>query len=140
LHLRKTFADRHTVAYHLTLDTSDPCLDDAYEDNDFIDEAVPIGPGTLEGLRGCESDGDFFSVTLTAGRTLTVTATERTAVGGNRMLEIFGPAHNRLTGHVDIVNPAVESWTAVDGGTYYFWILWLADGIVYDLDIEVTGP
>ena len=140
LHIWKTYIDHHEVAYHLTLDTSDPCEDDAYEDNDFIDQAVPVDPGTIEGLLGCKSDGDFFSTVLAAGQLLTVTATERTALGGNRMLEIFGPDHRYLTGHFDMVNPAVESWTAVEGGTYYFWILWLADGIVYDLDVEVSGP
>ena len=99
-----------------------------------------IGPGTIEGLRGCGSDGDFFAVGLTADQTLTVTATERTAVGGTRMLEIFGPGHKRLTGHVDGVNPAVESWTAAESGIYYFWVFWVRDGIVYDLNVEVRGP
>jgi hypothetical protein len=43
LHLWKAYADHHIAAYHLTLDTADPCEDDAYEDNDFIDQAVPLG-------------------------------------------------------------------------------------------------
>jgi hypothetical protein len=144
LHLWKYYSDHHAVVYHLTLDTYDPCQDDAYEDNDFIDQAVPISPGTIEDLRGCDSDGDFFSVDLVAGQTLTVAATEITTANRTRMLEIFGPDHNRLTGHVSheepIENPIVETWTATEEGTYYFWVFWIGDGVVYDLGVEVTGP
>jgi hypothetical protein len=140
LHVWKCYVDQHEVVYHLTMVTSEPCADDPYEDNDFIDQAVPIEPGTIYGLRGCGSDGDFFSVTLSEGQTLTVTATEVSSIGGNRMIEIFGPSRNRLTGHVDEVNPAVEDWTALEAGIYAFWVYWIRDGIVYDLEIEVTGP
>jgi hypothetical protein len=144
LHLWKYYEDHHIVVYHLTLDTSDPCQDDGYEDNDFIDQAVPISPGTIEGLRGCDSDGDFFSTDLVAGQTLTVAATEVTTKDQTRMLEIFGPDHSRLTGHVShdhpIENPIIETWTATEGGTYYFWVYWIGDGVVYDLYVEVTGP
>jgi hypothetical protein len=144
IHLGKAYADHHIVVYHLTLEKRDPCRDDAYEDNDFIDQAVPIEAGTIEDLRGCDSDGDFFSVDLAQGQTLMVAATEITAHNGTRMLEIFGPDHSRLTGHVShedpIENPITEAWTATEAGTHYFWVYWIGDGIVYDLHVEVAGP
>jgi hypothetical protein len=144
LHLWKPYADHHFAVYHLTLETRDPCQDDAYEDNDFIDQAVPITPGTIEGLRGCDSDGDFFSLSLEEGQTLTVAATEITTNERTRMLEIFGPDHGRLTGHVShddpIENPITETWTATETGTHYFWVYWIGDGVIYDLSVEVEGP
>jgi hypothetical protein len=140
LHLWKAYDDHHFVVYHLTLDTYEACRDDAYEDNDFIDQAVPISAGTIENLRGCDSDGDFFSIGLVSGQTLTVEATETTAFDQIRMLEIFGPGHNRLTGHAGFDNPITETWTATEEGTYYFWAYWIGDGVVYDLNVQVTGP
>ena len=144
LHLWKCYDDHHVAVYHLTLETREPCQDDPYEDNDFIDQAVPITPGTIGGLRGCDSDGDFFSVELLVGQTLTVAATEITTIDGTRMLEIFGPDHSRLTGHVSsqdpIENPIIEAWTATETGTHYFWVYWIGDGIAYELSVDVTGP
>jgi len=144
LHLWKAYEDHHVAVYHLTLETRQPCQDDAYEDNDFIDQAVPIAPGTIEDLKGCGSDGDFFSVDLAEGQTLTVTATEVTTHNDTRMLEIFGPDHSRLTGHVSyqdpIENPIIETWTATETGTHYFWVYWIGDRVTYDLNVEVEGP
>jgi hypothetical protein len=132
------------VVYDLTLETLDPCQDDAYEDNDFIDQAVPISPGTVRDLIGCDSDSDYFSLDLAVGQTLTATATETTTRRDTRMLEIYGPTHSRLTGHVShedpIENPIVETWTALESGTYFVRIYWHGDGNVYDLEVEVTGP
>jgi len=144
IHLWKAYNDHHVAVYHLTLETSAPCPDDAYEDNDFIDQAVPMTPGTIEDLIGCDSDGDFFSTYLGEGQTLTVAATEVTTHDDTRMLEIFGPDHSRLTGHVShqdpIENPIVETWTATEAGTYYFWVYWTGNPVVYDLSVDVTGP
>jgi hypothetical protein len=144
LHLWKAYDDHHFVVYHLTLEARQPCQDDAYEDNDFIDQAVLITPGTIEGLRGCDSDGDFFAVDLVEEETLTVAATEVTTINGARMVEIFGPDHARLTGHVShvepIENPIIETWQATETGRYYFWVYWTDDGIVYDLSVGVESP
>jgi hypothetical protein len=144
LHLWKAYDDHHIVAYYLTLDTYEPCEDDEYEDNDFIDQAIPISAGTIEGLRGCDSDGDFFSVELEEGDTLTVAATETSSIERTRMLEIFGPDGSRITGHVSnedpLDNPIVETCVAEEAGTYSFWVYWIGDGIVYDLEVKIGRP
>ena len=61
------------ILYDLTLETSEPCVEDQYEDNDFREDAVPTTPGLIENLRGCYLDPDYFSFDVTAGQTVTVT-------------------------------------------------------------------
>jgi len=134
----KDYADSHFVIYHLTLETSDPALDDAYEDNDFGDEATPITPGRHEGLRAAYLDADVFAIDLAAGQTLTVTMTEVTDKQGLRRLNIQNIDGGNYTGHTDSADPAVESWTAATTGTYYISIIWWTDDVIYDLDVEVA--
>lgn len=136
----KSYADDHFVVYHFTLETSDPCEEDPYEDNDFIEDAAPITPGHLEGLRGCHVDADYYSLSLFAGQTLTVTASEVTSFGGTRRMNIYSPDYIGLAGHTSQAEPAMESWTATEDGTHYFMIQYWVDGVIYDLDIDVTGP
>jgi hypothetical protein len=136
----KYYADHHFVVYHLILQTSEPCEEDPYEDNDFIEDAAPILPGQLEGLRACHVDADYYSLELVAGQTLTVTVSEVTSIGGTRRLNIYNPGYVNVTGHTDQIEPAVESWTATEDGTHYFMIQYWHDGIIYGLDVEVTGP
>jgi methionine-rich copper-binding protein CopC len=136
----KSYIDHHFVVYHFRLETSSPCEEDPYEDNDFIEDAAPITPGLWEGLRGCHVDADYYTLDLTAGQTLTVTASEVTSFGGTRRMKIYSPGYYERTRHTSQDEPAVESWTATEDGPHYFMIQYWVDGVVYDLDIEVTGP
>jgi len=131
--------DDHMVLYHLKVETLDPVPDDAYEDNDFPDQATPLESGLHEGLRGTFVDADNYSIHLTAGQTLTVTATEITSTGTSRRLGITNAEGGWHTGHTDQVNPAVETWTATETGTYLIHVRWWADNVIYNLNIEVSG-
>jgi hypothetical protein len=133
------YGDAHKVVYHLKLETGAPAPDDQYEDNDFPDEARPISPGLHESLRGAYVDRDMFSLDLDAGQTLTVTATEVTATGTTRRLEIMSESGATYTGHSDHVNPAVETWTAAKAGKYLICVTWWSDNVIYNLDVQVSG-
>jgi hypothetical protein len=134
----KDRVDNHYVVYDLKLETSDPCPDDPYEDNDFWQDATPIAPGEYSGLRGCYLDGDYFAVDLLTGQTLTVTITEVTSSSELRRLVLYGPNMVGVAGDTDHDNPKTEAWTAEQDGTHYIEIRWWGDDIIYDLDIEVT--
>ena len=58
--------------YSLKLLQDPPCHDDPYEDNDFLDEAYPLAPGTYTDMRCCYLDQDFYAIDVEAGETLTV--------------------------------------------------------------------
>jgi hypothetical protein len=61
------------ILYDLELETGTPCQDDAYEDNDFEDEAAALAVGQHDGLRGCHVDVDYFTFEMAAGDSLSVT-------------------------------------------------------------------
>jgi hypothetical protein len=124
-----------TGIYNFIIETSEPCADDQYEDNDFEDEAAPITAGLYQGLRGCHVDADFYSIEMAAGKTLKVTMTEVSAVGGTRSLNIWGPGVN-VGGRANQVEPRVEM-VLTQAGTYYIKTQWWTDGIIYDLNVEV---
>ena len=125
-----------TGIYNFMIETSEPCPDDEYEDNDFIDEAKPIMPGLHEGLRGCHVDADFYSIAVAAGKTLKVTMTEVTSVaaGNTRYLGIWGPGVS--VGGSNRIEPRVEM-VLTQEDTYYIKTQWWTDGVIYDLNIEV---
>jgi len=127
-------SDQYTGVYDFIVETSEPCEDDEYEDNDFPDEAKPITAGLHEGLRGCHVDTDYYTIEMAAGKTLKVTMTEFTSVGGSRMLYLSGPGVS--AGGVNQVEPRVEMVLAQEG-TYYIQTRWWADSVIYDLNIEV---
>jgi hypothetical protein len=138
--LRKYDDDHHYVCYDLEFQSLDPCEDDEFEDNDFIEEATPVTPGTITGLRGCWLDRDFFSTHLDSGQTLTATATQVTDLQVTRRMKIFNPAGISkidTTFYAQGV-PTSRSWTAQEGGTHYVKVRWWDDGIIYDLEIDVS--
>jgi hypothetical protein len=124
-----------TGVYNFMIETSEPCPDDEYEDNDFQDEAKPITLGQHE-LRGCHVDADYFSIGMPAGKTLKVTMTEVTSVaaGDSRYLGIWGPGVS--VGGSNRNEPRVEM-VLTQAGTYYIKTQWWKDGVIYNLNIEM---
>jgi hypothetical protein len=137
----KYYADHHYVVYDLRLDASEPCPDDSYEDNDFWYDAVPMDPGQHDSLRACYLDADYFAVELTTGQTMTVTMSQVTGYTSLRELVIYGPGMSGLVGDTNTDEPKIESWTATEDGTHYIEVRWWSyDQVIYDLDIDVSGP
>jgi hypothetical protein len=127
------------ILYDFSVDTTDPCDDDDYEDNDFFDEATPISAGTMEGLLGCRVDRDYYAVHVDAGETITVTVTTHTGGTGTRQVGIYGPSEDELTLYWDTGNPVTVDATASESGTHYVYVRFWSDGIVYDMDVSIDN-
>ncbi len=49
------------LIYDFKLTAEEPCRDDAYEDNNFIEESAQAAEGAIDNLRGCYSDEHCYS-------------------------------------------------------------------------------
>ncbi len=125
------------VIYDFSLDTTDPCADDGHEDNDFFDEAAPISPGTLENLIGCRVDRDYYAVDLNAGERLTVVIETEAPTGTTRRYKLYDPSEGELDSYQGTGNPVTITAIAGVTGTYYIFVRYWTDGIIYDMDVEV---
>ncbi len=123
--------------YDLTLETSAPCQDDAYEDNDVPSEAVPIGAGLHEGLLGCYMDQDYFAIEVTTGQTLTVTMNGVSPSGEGRGLHLWGPDGTSENSY-GATNPRTVSATATEDITYNVNAYWRDEAIEYTLEVSLT--
>jgi len=131
------FEEEDMVLYDLILETGPPCLDDAYEDNDFIDQAVEVTPGTLD-LVGCHVDEDWFSVPMVTGQTITVTLDPGDYTGTRRLhVREPGGSGDSETGRE---TPTSVSMTATQDGLASFYAQVWDDDIPYQLTIEVIDP
>jgi hypothetical protein len=136
-YLRVTTQTSSYVLADFKLETGPPCDDDQYEDNDFPDEAEPIGEGTITGLQACWLDRDFFSIDLEAGETLTVTATSGPS-DGTRRVSIYNPSEQSIASQTSSANPMTVSATASESGVYYFKIRFWKDDVDYEVDVDVN--
>jgi hypothetical protein len=137
LKVGKREEDQEIVFYSLALETSAPCVDDSYEDNDNVFEAPMLPPGHYDNLISCHNDNDFYGVDLTAGQTLTVTASNvsggspygSTSIldSGYRIMDIDSGTHTPLT----------TSYTAAATEVHWVKVTWEYSRVEYTLDIEV---
>lgn len=126
------------VLYDLRLTTDDPCRDDAYEDNDFRSDAVPISPGTISGLRLCLYDRDYFAVDLTAGDTLSATMTATAGyINDTKRVAIQQPNGNDANWTTSSSPTVATSYVAYQTGTHYIWTMLWNEYIEYDLEVSV---
>ncbi len=129
--------DDEIVFYRLTVETSAPCADDIYEDNDFSFEATPIGPGHFEDLMSCYRDLDYYSIDLTVGQTLTVTAANVSGGAVDGGVYILDPDYTLVAQDRGTDSPLGASWTATEDGTHRFRVGWPSAEVEYTMDVEV---
>ncbi len=126
------------VLYDLTLETSAPCREDEYEDNDFFDEAQPITPGSNPDLRGCYLDADFYTFDVEAGQTVTITAMQHEHGGWEHSrLKIYDPS-GWVNSQDSDANPSSLQKTMDESGTCTIMVQFWTD-LDYDLDITIEG-
>jgi hypothetical protein len=126
------------LLYDFTVTTSDPCDDDAYEDNDFFDEATPVTPGSYTDLQTCYVDRDYFAFQVDAGETIAVTVDAHTGGGATRWIGLYGPSEDELDFYNGDENPVTVEAVAQESGTHYLMTRFWATGYIYDVDIGVT--
>jgi hypothetical protein len=124
------------VLYDFMLETDEPCRDDAFEDNDFIEEAVQTQANEDYDLVGCMVDADYFWVDITQGQTLTVTVTTSGAYT-NRRLKLYDTSQSQVAYYNGSDNPASVSYTATGSGTHYIMTRFWDDGAEYEMNISV---
>ncbi len=128
------------VLYDLRLTTGEPCRDDAFEDNDFLEDATPIDAGTYTGLRMCVLDRDYYAIDLAFGDTLsaTLTATSGSNLYDVKRLSILFPNGSEVAWVQTYTSTTLgTSYVATDAGTYYVCTRSWAEDIEYTLDISV---
>ena len=124
------------VLYDFMLETADPCRDDAYEDNDFVEEASQIAPNQSHDLTGCMVDADWFWVDLSLGQTLTVTITTD-VVNNARHISLFDTSQTPVAHEGGTDNPMSVSYTATRSGTHFVQSRFWEDGAEYEMNIVV---
>jgi hypothetical protein len=125
------------VLYDVSLIGTEPCQDDAYEDNDFPDEATQMAEGIHSDLSGCYTDADYFTMEMAAGETLTVTvdATVPEGAWAHRRLTISPPTGGSFS-YDGEDNPTVGQLTATASGPFTILVMFWVDGVTYTLDLE----
>jgi hypothetical protein len=129
--------DDDIVFYSLTIETSSPCPDDVYEDNDFYFEATAIDPGSYTDLMSCYRDQDFYAIDVSAGQTLTVTADNLSGLTFDGGVYIWDPDDAFAVKDTGTHDPLSASWTAAVGGTYTFSVAWHLGEVEYSMVVEV---
>ena len=134
----KTYGTGHTAVYELLLETSSACVDDAYEDNDFFDQATPVTEGSYN-LRGCSVDKDYLSIELEAGQQLDVTLSYELPEA-DYIISVYNSSQVEMARYMRYANPFSFSYTAGASGTYYVVMFFWTDDHDYSLDFDITGP
>ncbi len=129
--------EEERVIYDLRLESVAPCRDDAYEDNDFEDEAAAIDPGFHPGLTGCYLDADWFRLPVRAGQTLTLTMDTHEYQGHRRLTIRLGPINLVLDPTEGETVSNLGLTATADGEALLMCMVW-EDGVVYDMTITVT--
>ena len=125
------------ILYDLEIESSEPCSDDPYEDNDFQDEAYELEhDGLHTGLTGCYLDADWFKIDVLEGHHITIVADMRGYMG-TRRLEILEPGGDSAVLQTDGESTSQLDLEATDFGTAYFMVMTWSDGIDYDLGVAL---
>ncbi len=87
------------------------CTTDAYESNDSCGAAASVSPGVINGLYSCETDDDYYQVSVPPGAQLTVDITFSNATA-DLDLQIWNSAcSNLLDGSYSVSDAESVTWT-----------------------------
>ncbi len=125
--------------YDLEFETSAPCDDDDYEDNDFVDEAEPLSVNETHDLVGCYLDADVFSFYAEIGQTITLSSTQLTSPHNIGQLIVYRPNGNALDSSTEYAADNTLEVTAVESGTHYAAAKFWNQRTEYEFRIDV-GP
>ncbi len=132
--------DSGFILYDLELETGIPCQDDAYEDNDFEDEAVALAIGQHDGLRGCHCDVDYFTFEMAAGDTLTITVDASFPLDAweHRRIYLWPPDGGDSGYYEGTDNPNTLKVTSTAAGPARFKLRFWVDDVEYSLDAAIS--
>ncbi|MBD3336015.1 MAG: hypothetical protein GF355_10925 [Candidatus Eisenbacteria bacterium] len=126
------------ILYDLTVESSDPCPDDDYEENDFQEDAYELEQdGILAGLTGCYLDADWFMIEVMEGTDITLEV-DTGAFLGMRELQIIEPGGGEAADSWEGVSSSQIGLTATEDGTAYIMTMMYADDVEYSLGIALN--
>lgn len=129
--------DEELVLYDLVVEPSDPCTDDAYEDNDFQDAAHELDhDGLYTDLIGCYRDADWFMIEVLEGHGITIEA-DLQGYLGTRRLEIREPGGRSAVLETDGESSSQLDLEVTENGTAYFMVKTWADQVAYHLAVAL---
>ena len=129
--------DEEMVFYSLAVETSAPCMDDTYEENDNVFEAPMLLPGHYDNLISCNHDNDLYGVALIEGQTLTITADNVSGGSPNGYTSILDSGYRNMDIDRGTHTPLTTSYTAVATEVHWVKVTWDYQAVEYTLDIEV---
>ncbi|MBW1687120.1 MAG: pre-peptidase C-terminal domain-containing protein, partial [Deltaproteobacteria bacterium] len=118
------------------------CTDDGFENNDSPGDPAPVTEGTIEYLRSCELDDDYFSIPLSAGDEITIEVIFVHAAG-DIQLALINPSGTLVASSESASDNEQITYTAPGAGIFVIWVYLFADlgvseGNDYDLDIMIV--
>lgn len=118
------------------------CMDDVFEDNDSAGDPAPVTEGSIEGLRSCELDDDYFSIPLSVGDEITIDVTFSHAEG-DIQLALINPSDTLVASSESDDDNEQVIYTAPGAGIFVISVYLLADSGVsegndYNLDITIV--
>jgi hypothetical protein len=128
-----SYDQEERILYDLELETSAPCRDDAFEDNDFEDDPAPIAPGSYAGLAACYLDRDWYAFSVSDGDTITFTIDTHDYTGFRRMV-IREPGGGQVWADLEAPVSTVSLTVTAAGTARAMCMVW-TDGVVYDMTI-----
>lgn len=119
------------------------CTVDSFEENDTQGTAAPLASGSHGNLNTCETDEDFYAITLQANEDLTVDATFSNAEG-DIDLELLDSSGTVVTDSASASDDESITYTAPASGTYFLRVFLYSDagstlGNDYGLDVSISG-
>ncbi len=123
--------------YDLELQTSEPCLDDEYEDNDFLHDAVPITTDETHQLICCRLDSDYFSFYAEAGDSIAVTTTQTSTPTTHTRIGIYMPNEQYIGGTDENTASVTTGARTTQTGTHYVYTKFWGDRTEYDFRIDI---
>jgi hypothetical protein len=126
------------LLYDFELYAAEPCQDDRFEDNDFMEDRKYITEGTTEGLRGCYYDDDFyfFSVGGGPGIDVTVTATGGTT-NGTKRITIYDHNQSQVAETTGSGTSISAYYRAQEIANHYVKVMFWDDDVEYELELEL---
>jgi len=108
--------------------------DDAFEDNDTLNTAAVVTPGTYSPLILCSSDpNDFFAIDIPAGHTLQANLTYA-ATNGNIVLRLYDETGTQVIGSTN----GSAQMTVAETDTYYVAANYTSGSINYTLRLRIS--
>lgn len=120
-----------------------PCQEDNREQNDSLGAASAVNAGTINNLRSCDGDDDWYAVQLDAGETLDLYLTF-THTQGDIDVRVTNAAGTWLANAASTNNDEDLTYTAASAGTYYIQVVMTSDtgnqiGNTYSMDVDISG-